>query len=69
MFLSSGNNKHLARTKFDGASPEFNVELAADDQEEVVGLRMAMPDELISYPNDHDVIVIQGSHDPWGPQF
>src|SRR5262245_1349262 len=49
----------VAGAQFDVALAELDREPAAHDEEEVVRLRMAVPDELALRLRDHQLVVVQ----------
>jgi hypothetical protein len=53
------DNEHFAGAEGDDAVGELNVQRALEDEEEVVGVVMLVPDELALNFHDHDVEVIQ----------
>jgi hypothetical protein len=53
------HDEKFAGAQGDGAIPQLDIEFALKHEEKIVGVFMAMPDELAFDPNDHDVIVIE----------
>src|SRR2546430_8215620 len=53
--LFRSNDEQLAGSKSHRPVAQFDVELAVDDEEEVVGVGMAVPHELALDADDHDV--------------
>ena len=53
-----GDDVHLAGIQCDGFIPEFDIEGALEDEEEVIGIFVAVPDEFTFGLYHHDIAVI-----------
>src|SRR5688572_28495279 len=58
------NDEQLAWTEVNGAFRQLDGELPRQDEEEVVGVVVLMPDELALRLPDHDVVPVELGHGP-----
>ena len=67
VFDAFGHDEHLAGVEGDGSVSELDVEAALEDEEEVVGVVVLVPDKFTFDFDDHDVGRIELGHGTWGP--
>jgi hypothetical protein len=53
-----GHNEHLAGRDVDGAFAKIDPQIAFNNYECLVGLRMIMPDEIALQPYDLELVVV-----------
>jgi hypothetical protein len=63
MFNALGNYKYFAGTQCDGSVSQLNVDASAEDQKEVVGFLVLMPNELTLHFDNHEVMSVELAND------
>src|SRR5262245_3818600 len=63
MLDAKRNDEQVASAQVNRAVAELDFELALEHEEEVVGVRMAMPDELALDLDDLDLVVVHRRDD------
>ena len=58
VFHAFGDNIHFAGAQGDGFISQFDIEGALEDEEEVIGIFVAMPDEFALGFHDHDIAFV-----------
>ena len=65
----AGDNEQLTRPEHDVAVAELDRQLARQDEEQFVGVLMAVPDEFALNLDDLDLVVIQLRNGFWRSVF
>jgi hypothetical protein len=69
VFGSSWDNEKLARGQLYGALPELHAHPAPDWHEELVFLRMGVPNELPLKFHEADYLPVEFAHNGWTPML
>jgi hypothetical protein len=69
MLHAARHDEHLARLQRDGAVAQLDAQPAAQDVEQLVLVRMAMPAEGALHLGDLHVVVVEGRDDPRRPEL
>ena len=67
MFNSFGNHVHLASIQSYSAITHFDLKRAFENKEEVVCVRVRVPNELAFDFDDHEIVVIECADCSWAP--
>jgi hypothetical protein len=67
VFDSLGNHVHLASFERDSPITHLDFERALEYKEEVVCLRVCMPNELALDLHDHEIVAIERADSSWTP--
>src|SRR6266545_5176308 len=62
MLHAPGDDEQLTLVEHDRSVSQLDLELALQDEEEVVGLGVAVPDKLALRLDDHHLVVVQRRH-------
>src|SRR5215204_292741 len=65
MFDAAWHDEQIALPQLHGAVAEFDLELALEHEKEIVGVRIAVPDELALDLDDLDLVAVHRCHDAW----
>jgi hypothetical protein len=69
VLYSARDDVEIARAKIDVVVSELNREIAAEDEEEVIGIGMGVPDELAFDLDQHDIVTVELLDDPGRPEI
>ncbi|KAG1391503.1 hypothetical protein G6F59_014877 [Rhizopus arrhizus] len=67
VFDTLGDDRHVARAQVDVAVAQFDPQPAADDDERLVGVRMAVPDKIALHLDHLELVVVHLGDDLWLP--
>ena len=69
MFNSFGNHVHLASIQSYRAITHFDFKRAFENKEEVVCVRVRVPNELAFDFDDHEIVIVESADSSWVPVF
>jgi hypothetical protein len=67
MFHASGDDEHFAGLQVNGAIPEVDPQMAVDDNEGLIGLRVIVPDKVAVQANQLELIIVHLRNDARRP--
>ena len=63
MFDAAGNDEQLAGSQYDVAVAKLDGQLTVNDEEQLVGVIVTVPDEFALHLHDFDLVVIEAGND------